>query len=48
MHRAMANDEAERAVLGCALLDAESHHRVLPLLQAHRTSPPTRTAAFFT
>jgi replicative DNA helicase len=34
MQRAMANTEAERAVLGSALSDAESLYRVLPLLQA--------------
>jgi replicative DNA helicase len=34
MQGAMANVDAERAVLGCALSDAEALFRVLPLLQA--------------
>ena len=38
MHRAMANVEAERALLGCALSDAESLYRVLPLLEAKHFS----------
>src|SRR6266576_2031808 len=46
MHWALATTAAERAVLGCALSDAESLHRVLPLLQVQNFASDSHRRIF--